>query len=151
MRRRIHIVRLTAIYKCLSILLDPDLVQFAILADSPVRTSLNGNIHQNISYDMAERDSLDRVLEVVGGCPHSVGLGMSGDHYKVQVAKLQGLLEKSGEERHCFEDPKVTLPMEVALDRHLSDKARVSLSSESNDFEDFHHFMSYLEKVRSAA
>ncbi len=75
---------------------------------------------------------------------------MSGNNYKVQVAKLGDLLGKSNEEQRCFDSPNATLSMEVALDKHLSDKARVSLSSESNYFEDIHHFMSYLGKVRPA-
>ncbi len=141
-RRKIHVSRLTSIYKCLSILLDTDLVNFAILGDSFICQLMN----RHPSHNDAEVNPLEHFLELVGGRPRSAGGEMSGNHYKVQVAKLRDLLGKCDEELRCFDDPTVTLPMEVALDKHLSDRARVS--SESTNLEDIHLILSYLGDVR---
>lgn len=173
-RREMHVDKLEAIFRCLTILLDTELVEFAITGRSPTRRKLNDTIHLNIAeYSPSTLDLFDRVdelfvsakppaedssnpvnepvgeavAEVVDKSVEASGKPKEGNAVtscQPQMDKLLDLFRPNADGVGFYARPGDTMPMEVAVDNHLSRKAQMRGKSTK----DLHSIMAYMQKVQ---
>lgn len=146
-RRAVHNAKFNSIYRCLSILLDSDLMSYAILGNSRGRKSfnLNSEIHLPMVYTDFTIDTLGRVANFIEQSPLASPEGKETIDYQAQVDKLTKL--GIDQKKDCFDDLDMIRPMEVAVNELLSGQAILQEKTPK----DVQLILGYMGEVRPTA